>query len=133
MIQERSIQKTESRSVGQPERTHTRPTAVPFCDIYETEDGLTILADLPGVDEKHMNVDLDKDVLTIKGEVSVQDHSGDELTYSDHRPADFQRSFRLSDGIDSEKIEASLKNGVLELYLPKVAAAKPRKIQVNAG
>jgi HSP20 family molecular chaperone IbpA len=88
---------------------------------------------MPGVNEKQMNVDLDKDVLTIRGEVTLEDSSGHELTYSDHRPADFQRSFRLSDEIDTEKIEASLKNGVLRLYLPKAAVAKPRKILVKAG
>jgi len=133
MSQENRIQKNDAASVDQPERTRTRPTVLPACDIYETDDGLMILADLPGVSHGGLDLNLEEDVLTITAEVGQGGHSGYELAYSDHRPADFQRAFRLSDEIDSDRIEASLKNGVLRLHLPKAAAAKPRKIEVRAN
>lgn len=133
MSGESSIEKREGAAVEQPERTRSRPTAVPPCDIYETEDGLTILADLPGVSHEGLDLDLNKEVLTISAEVGQEDRSGYESAYADHRPADFQRAFRLSDEIDAGKIEATLGNGVLRLYLPKAAAAKPRKIEVRSN
>lgn len=133
MSQETALQEQESQELEQPERTHSRPTYVPRCDIYETDDGLTIVADMPGVDEKSVDVSLEKGVLALSASATDEGREGYERTYYESRSGDYERSFRLSDDFDAEKIEASLKNGVLKLHLPKAAEAKPKKIAVKTG
>ncbi|MDP6504353.1 MAG: Hsp20/alpha crystallin family protein [Planctomycetota bacterium] len=113
-------------------KSQSRPTLVPKSDIFETEEGLSILAEMPGVDEKHISLDLDKGVLTIKGEVVSEEHPDHNLSYWERRDGNYQRSFRLSDEIDTEKITASIKDGILKIDLPKAAESKPRKIAVKA-
>lgn len=115
------------------ERTHTRPTFSPRVDIYEREDAIVLLADMPGVSESTLDVRLEEGVLTIKGRVEPPSREGLALVYSEYTVGDYERAFQLSDVMDVEHATASVKNGVLCIELPKVPEAKPRKIEVKAG
>lgn len=101
----------------------------PAVDIYETEDGLVLLADLPGVDKSGLEIEVDQGLLTIDArpaEVRSGEEAGREYVLRD-----FYRQFRLPDTIDPSTSSAVLKNGVLTLKLPRAAAAKPRRIEVT--
>ncbi len=105
------------------DRTARRNAIRPRVDVVETSGAVVLLAYVPGVAHEDLDINLEQDVLTIRGRVGV----GLE---ADRRPEMF-RKFRLSDRIDRERIEAELKHGVLRLTLPKAEAAKARKIDVN--
>lgn len=107
------------------------PLYVPRSDIYEKADGLLLLADMPGVPESSVDIELDKDHMTITGRLGPESLEGYDLTYSEYRPGGYRRTFRLSDEIDVEKITASMKNGTLAVHLPKKETVKPRKITVQ--
>ena len=113
---------------------NTRPgrTFVPKVDILETESGLRLWAELPGVDERSIEVEVVDGVLAIRGRVATGEYESLEPLYTEYGVGDFDARFRLSNAIDGERIQAKLKNGVLELDLPKVAAAKPRRIEIAA-
>jgi Molecular chaperone (small heat shock protein) len=105
----------------------------PAVDIFETDRELTLLADLPGVKKDGLTIDLDNNQLTIVGEVSPPEGSDEVVLLREYQTGRYFRQFALSDAIDQSKIEASLADGVLRLDLPKVEAAKPRKIAVKTG
>jgi HSP20 family molecular chaperone IbpA len=88
---------------------------------------------MPGVDESSLDITLENNELTINGYVEPMQPEDYSLTYAEYREGDYVRSFRLSDEIDREGIEATLKNGVLCLNLPKVKEARTRKIEVKTG
>jgi len=115
------------------ERTRDRRVYVPRSDIYETDDSVFVTADMPGVDDKSVDITLEKNVLTINGFVEFTPPEGYRPVYAEYGVGDYERSFVLSNEIDREKIEARVKDGVLSLKLPKVGPAIARKIQVKAG
>jgi len=129
------VQEVEKREVAQAdaERTRDRLAFVPRADIYETGDEIVVVADMPGVDAKSLDITLENNVLTINGYVEPERPTGYSLTYSEYEVGDYQRAFTLSDQIDREGIEAILKGGVLHLHLPKVKEAKARKIEIKTG
>ncbi|HQE93348.1 MAG TPA: Hsp20/alpha crystallin family protein [Anaerolineae bacterium] len=131
---ELNIQKTEKQEVAQSgaERTRARLAFVPRADIYETNEAIVLVTDMPGVDEKSLDITLEDDVLTINGYVEASYPEGYGLSYGEYRVGDYQRSFTLSNKIDRNKIEATVKDGVLRLYLPKAEPAT-RKIAIAAG
>ena len=114
------------------ERTRDRKGFVPRSDIYEDGDHIFIVADVPGVDENSLEITLEKSVLTINGYVEPQAPEGYALAYAEYEVGDYQRSFKLSNQIDLDKIEATVKDGVLRLHLPKVGPAQAKKIAVKA-
>lgn len=116
----------------QPENASTRRTFVPRADIYETASDIVVMADLPGVDEKDIDITVEKNILTIKAPVQCEYPKGQSLTYAEYTIGDFLRKFALPNEIDREGISATMKNGVLKLVLPKSASAQLRKIQVKA-
>lgn len=126
-----SLQKQEVQHPEVVERTRSTRVFSPAVDIWENDDNILLLADLPGVAEEDIDIRLEHDVLTIQGKVNSTQPEGFELSYGEYETGDYQRSFTLTDSIDREKIEASYKNGVLKLVLPKTEPAKPKKIQVN--
>lgn len=134
MSNELQTQKQEIETSNGAERTRSMRLYLPPVDIYSAEDGIVILADMPGVDERNVDITVEKNVLTISGFVTtdVPAPEGYELTYHEYGIGDFQRSFTLSDEVDSNGIEASLSKGVLRLDLPKAPEAKARKISVTA-
>lgn len=114
---------------------HTRPgrTYRPAVDILETEQGLRLWADMPGVDERSIDVELVDDVLTLRGRVSTDAYESLRPVYTEYNVGDYEARFRLASTIDGARISAKLANGVLELELPKVEAAKPRRIEISAS
>jgi HSP20 family protein len=125
------MQKKETSDVQSAERTRWGKIFSPAIDIIETDNELKIYADMPGVDQKTIDITIDQGVLTIQGNVDGAALDEYELVYQEYDIGDFQRSFRLADSVDQEKISANYKEGVLELILPKAEKAKPRKIEVK--
>ena len=111
-------------------RNHERYVAPPV-DIYETQDGLVVLADLPGVAQEALDVRVDNNVLTIRGQAR---HAvpGDAI-YREHELVNFFRQFELNEKVDQSRITADLKCGVLTLNLLKAEEVKPRQIEVKVG
>ena len=114
-----------------------RVTTAPRVDIYEKAAGFVLVADMPGVSEKTVDVSLAGNELTIAGEVVEPPPApgGGEyhLAYSELRPVSYRRRFALTEEVDGAKIEASVKNGVLRVFLPRRDTAKPRTIDVRLG
>jgi HSP20 family molecular chaperone IbpA len=129
------IQETEKREVAETdaERTRDQLAFVPRADIYETDDEIVVVADMPGVDENTVDITLENNVLTINGYVEMEQPEGYSLAYAEYRVGDYQRAFSLSDQIDREGIEATVKDGVLCLHLPKITEARVKKIAIKAG
>jgi len=128
---EKELQKTES--VTAAEKIRNVKTFIPRVDIYETKESIFLIADMPGVDDKTVEIELEKNILTITGWVEdggLKDHS---LLFSEYEAGDYERSFTLSDEIDREKINATVKQGVLSLELPKAEKVKPKKIAIKAA
>jgi len=125
----------DRRPVGSAERPEERQpkmrTVAPPVDIYEEGDQLFLLIDLPGVTTDGVRLDVNKDVLTI--EATFAGELGGEASYSELAPASYYRAFELGDDLDTARINATMRNGVLELVVPKAERAKTKKIQVQAG
>jgi HSP20 family protein len=128
------VQDTEKREVAETgvERTRDRLAFVPRADVYETSDAILVVADMPGVDESSVDITLENNVLTINGYVEPEEPEGYTLAYAEYRVGDYVRAFTLSDQIEREGIEATIRDGVLRLHLPKAVAARKRKITVSA-
>ena len=129
----RDLLKKEAELEKGVERTRAKRVFTPAVDIIEQKDYIILLADMPGVDEKTVDVTLDKDLLTIHGSVEAETHKGHSLVISEYGTGDYERTFTVSNEIDREKIIASVKDGVLRLTLPKAAAARTRKIPVTGN
>ena len=113
------------------EQTRNVPVFLPAVDIFESDEGITVVADMPGVTAKGLSVDLKNDILTIKGETPLRGE-GRNIIYREYQEGNYFRNFTLSDQIDQSKIKARLKDGVLTLELPKAEKAKPKQIEVVA-
>jgi HSP20 family molecular chaperone IbpA len=114
------------------ERTRTSAVYMPRVDIYEQGEQTILLADMPGVDENSIEITLEKNILTIRGFVE-EPMAGYGLAYSEYGVGDYERTFALSNEVDRRGIEASMKDGVLRLVLPKAEEARARKIAVHTG
>ena len=125
------VHKQEETAVDEMERTRSRRSFVPRADIYDTDQEITVLADVPGANEKTVDITLEKDMLSITAFVEPSIPNGFEIAYAEYEEGDYQRSFRLSDEIDRDKIEAVVSNGVLRLRLPKIQEAQTKKIIVK--
>jgi HSP20 family protein len=128
---EKDLHKTENAIAT--ERIRNVKTFVPRVDINETKDALFLIADMPGVDEKSVDVELEKNILTIIGRVNIDETKDKSIVYSEYEIGDYERPFTLSDEIDREKIYATVKNGVLRLELPKAEKVKPKKIAIKTA
>ena len=115
------------------EQTHPGPVYTPDVDIFESDTGITLLADMPGVATEKLTIDLRDDVLTLTGEAEGDGEASEEPVVMEYGVGKYYRQFTLSEVIDQAKITAELKDGVLRLVLPKVEKATPRKITVSAG
>jgi HSP20 family protein len=125
------VQKQEEAPADEMERTRSRRSFIPKADIYETEKEIIVLADIPGANEKTVDVTLEKNVLSINAYIEPAIPSGFDIAYAEYEEGDYQRSFRLSDEIDRDKIEAAVSDGVLRLRLPKLQEAATKKIAVK--
>ncbi len=103
----------------------------PLVDIFEDANGITLIADMPGVARERLNLQVDGDTLTVEGEAALATTEGMEPLHADVRSTRYRRSFTLSSELDGDAIDASLKDGVLRVRVPKRAEVMPRKIEVR--
>ncbi len=127
----------ETTAISQAQETVPAPrreiTLIPPVDVFEDENGLNLYADLPGVAPDQVDVRVDQNTLTIEGKAVIETPEGMEALYAEVRSPHYRRSFTLSSELEPEKIEAKLKDGVLQLYIPKRESARPRKIQIKVA
>jgi len=116
---------------GKGEKTVPSRFYVPNADIYETDDALTVVMEVPGVEKKDLNVSLENDALRIEGRIDFSKYEGFEPLYSEYNVGHYARAFTLSDKIDPDGISAELEDGVLTLKLMKSKEAAPRKIPIQ--
>jgi HSP20 family protein len=129
----REVTKKEANIPEGVERTKPRRVFKPDVDITERKDETVLIADLPDVDEQSLDITLEKNVITIRGRVQLEMPAGYRLAYAEYEVGDYERAFTLSEEVDKDRIQATIKNGVLKLVLPKAPAAKARKILVTAA
>jgi HSP20 family molecular chaperone IbpA len=103
----------------------------PPLDICEAEEEVVLYADMPGVPIEGVEIDLDGDQFTIRVRVPARNEAGGKVLLSEQREGDCFRQFNLSEAIDRDKIQASMKDDVLEVVLPKTEVARPRRIEVK--
>lgn len=128
---DKQLQVKEKQEVTVPaEQTKTGLIFSPNVDIYETDQALTLLADLPGVKKEDLKIDLRDNTLTLIGDVETAGGSDEQDLLIEYEQGRYYRQFTLSEVIDQNRIEANLKDGVLKLTLPKVEKATPRTIAV---
>jgi HSP20 family molecular chaperone IbpA len=130
----REIATKEKQELAKPQE-QTRPGRyfVPDVNIYEFDESLKLWADMPGVKEQDVNITLKDGVLTIVGQVATDMYAGLRPMYTDYNVGNYHREFSLNENIDESKIRATLRNGVLELELPKKEKARPRQIEVRSA
>jgi len=134
MTDSKEIKVKEKQEVTTPaEQTIPGLVFTPEVDIFETDQAITLLADIPGVKPEKLNIDLRDNILTITGDVDRLQTADEELLVMEYETGRYYRQFTLSEVIDQTKIDAKLYLGVLRLSLPKVAKAAPRKIAITAG
>lgn len=109
------------------------PRVKPATDIIETDEGFLLLLDMPGVDKEHLIIDLNEDEIKISGKAEWEAPEKRKLGHVEFGSGEYFRSFTLSHIVDKDRIKATLKNGVLEVVLPKAEKAQPRKIEIQAG
>jgi HSP20 family protein len=133
-MKEREMELKEKKEVKQTKGEGTRPGPVfiPAVDILENERELLVLADMPGVDSKNVDIDLRDNQLTIIGRVDPLVNEKEGFLHKEFEWGDYYRQFSLSNVIDQSKISAKMEEGVLRLVLPKIEKAKPQKIKVAA-
>ncbi|MBN1625896.1 MAG: Hsp20/alpha crystallin family protein [Deltaproteobacteria bacterium] len=130
----KALQSKEKVQLSAPaEQTKPGIVFTPAVDIFETEKELTLLADMPGVKSDNLSIAINKNVLTMTGEVDAPEDKDEIDVLREYETGKYFREFTLSNEIDQSKIDAVLKDGVLRLTLPKVEAVKPKKIAVKAG
>jgi HSP20 family molecular chaperone IbpA len=117
--------------VAKEEKTVPGRYYVPYADIYETDEALTVVLEMPGVEKKDLDVDVEKDVLRVDGRIDFSKYKDMEPVYAEYNVGHYARSFALGSAIDQEKIAASLEDGVLTLTLQKAKHAQPRKISIG--
>jgi HSP20 family molecular chaperone IbpA len=128
--------RTSTQGAGQAPRTENPATVdsiTPAIDIHESQDGLVLVADLPGATENSLSVEVQDNVLTLSAVVELPSFPNARLIHEEFRPVAFHRSFILSDEVDRDHITAQFSHGVLSLFLPKAERARTRKIEVKTG
>lgn len=117
--------------VDKEEKTVPGRYYIPYADIYETDEALTLVMEIPGVDRQNLDVGLENGVLRVDGKIDFSKYDGMDPVYTEYNVGHYTRSFTLSNKIDQEKISAQLDDGVLTLTLPKAKEAQPRRIAIG--
>ena len=130
--QELQIQQKREVDKGQEATTPMR-AFMPNADIFETEDALTLVLEMPGVDRDNIDISVENGVLTVEGKINLGKYEGLQPVYGEYNVGPYRRSFRISSRIDQDKINAEMRDGVITLVLPKAEEAKPRRIEVRTG
>jgi len=127
------VAKRESTDV-QAAKAHEESLALaPAVDIYENAQGITVQADMPGVSKDGLSIQADRNSLVIEGNAVIDVPAAMEAIHAEVQATRYRRSFALSGELDAERIEATLKDGVLTLRIPKRAEFRPRKVEVRVG
>jgi HSP20 family molecular chaperone IbpA len=127
---------TEMTTRGSTEAQESRDTNYtlrPPVNIFEDADGITLQADMPGVAKDRLRIQVDKDALSVEGDLLFDMPQGMDALYADVRATRYARSFALSSELDVDNVDASLKDGVLTLRVPKRAEVRPRKVEIRVG
>ena len=134
MADKQELQVQEKREAEKAQE-QTRPLRafLPTADIFETEEALAVVLEMPGVDRNNIDVNVDNSVLTIEGRIDFNKYEGLQPVYSEYNIGPFRRSFRISSQVDQDKIKADMRDGVVTLTLPKAEQAKARRIEVRTG
>jgi HSP20 family protein len=127
--QELQVQKKREHE-NKEESTIPARVFVPSADIYETQDALMVILEMPGVEKSNVDVRVEDGVLSVVGKLDLSKYQGLQPLYVEYNVGHYSRSFQLSSKVDQSKIAAELKDGVLALTLPKLEQAKPRTIEV---
>lgn len=128
--QEMQVQKKRELET-KDEATMPARVYVPTADIYESEDALSVIMEIPGVERNNLDVRVEDGVLRVEGRLDLSKYQGLKPLYTEYNVGHYARSFDLANTIDQSKIAAELKDGVLSLTMPKAEEAKPRTIQVR--
>jgi HSP20 family protein len=134
MAQEvRTVEQRAPQVAEAGQRPVPRQVFLPPADIYETRESIVVLSEMRGVALDGVDITLERRLLSIRGRSAASDHSNYQRVYTEYSDGDYERAFTLSENIDRERIEATLKDGVLHLVLPKTETAKARKIELKPG
>ncbi|HZT88349.1 MAG TPA: Hsp20/alpha crystallin family protein [Stellaceae bacterium] len=132
MAQSQALEVQQKRElVSKDEKTVPARYYVPTTDIYETDDALTVVMEIPGADKQAVKVDVEDDVLRVEARIDFSKYAGMEPVYTEYNVGHFARSFSLSNKIDQQQISAQLDDGVLTLTLKKAKEAMPRRIEIT--
>jgi HSP20 family protein len=132
MAAAQELQVQKKRELENKEET-TIPARIflPAADIYEAENDLTVILEMPGVEKKNVDIRVEDGALVVEGRLDLTKYQGLQPVYTEYNIGHYARRFRLSSKIDQNKIAAEMKDGVLSLKLPKIEEAKSRTIQVQ--
>jgi HSP20 family protein len=132
MADTRSLEVREKKELSRKEeQTVPAKYYVPQSDVFESEDALTVVMEIPGVDRKDVDIRLENDVLRVEGHIDFSKYEGLEPVYTEYNVGHYARAFTLSDKIDQDAISAELNDGVLTLTLKKAKEALPRRIAIS--
>ncbi len=124
---------TEQQVAKRQERPEEIQALLPQVDVYENKDGILLVADLPGVSKDKLELRVDNDTLLIEADIVQDAPENMEAAYAEVRLSRYRRAFSLSSELDSSRIDAQLRDGVLNLRIPKHPYAQPRRIEVNGA
>lgn len=128
----RSLEVQEKKELAEKEeKTVPARYYVPYTDIYETEDSLTVVMEIPGVDKDRIDIKIEEGVLLVEGHIDFDNYDDMQPVYTEYNVGHYSRRFSLSSKIDQDRISARMEDGVLTLKLPKAEKAKPRKITIS--
>jgi HSP20 family molecular chaperone IbpA len=132
MAPQQELQVQQKREVEKKqESTIPARQFLPVTDIFETEQSLTLVVEMPGVKKDNVEVRVENDVLTVEGQMDFANYDGLQPLYTEYNVGNYVRSFQLSSKIDQDGIRAELKDGVMTLVLPKAEKARARKVMVS--
>ena len=124
---------TDQQVTKRHERPEELQALLPQVDVYENKDGILLVADLPGVPKDKLELRIDNDALLIEADIVQDTPENMEAAYAEVRLSRYRRAFSLSNELDSSRIDAQLRDGVLNLRIPKHPHAQPRRIEVNVA
>jgi HSP20 family protein len=128
--QELQVQQKQEVEKAQ-ESTRPMRAFLPTTDIFETDEALTVVLEMPGVGRENIEISVENGVLTVEGKIDVSKYEGLQPVYSEYNIGPFRRTFRISSRIDQDKIKAEMRDGVITLVLPKGEGAKPRRVDIT--
>ena len=129
---DQEIQVQHKREVDKKQESTVPARAfIPAADIFETDQALTVVLEMPGVAKDKVEIGVENDVLTISGQINFSNYEGLQPLYTEYNIGNYSRSFQLTSKIEQDGITAELKDGVMTLVLPKAEKAKPRRINLG--